>query len=160
MYLGRLWSVYEWKFDRKPRSMTSRDKTTQVFEMTSKMWSEEGLMNWLRIWLKEKNLECLLFVRSPTLAGRPHPQRFVPMDKIFFCEETNRSHLVWSTDNRILGSVLGLGFSFYGCLVFHVLWGSPLRRDLLIVILYFGLPIDSFCNRKAGNQTGKVVVEK
>ena len=110
MYLCRLWSVYEWKFDQKPRSMTSRDKTTQVFEMTSKMWSEEGLMNWLRIWSLEKNLECLLFVRSPTLAGRPHPQRFVPMDKIFFCEETNRSHLVWSTDDRILGSVLGLGF--------------------------------------------------
>ena len=71
--------------------------------------------------VKRKNLECLLFVRSPILAGRPRPQRFVPMDKIFFREETNRSHLVWSTDDRILGSVLGLGFLFYGCLVFHVL---------------------------------------
>ena len=30
-------------------------------------------------------------------------------------------------------------------LVFHVLWVSRLRRDLLIVILYFGLSIDSFC---------------
>ena len=30
-------------------------------------------------------------------------------------------------------------------LVFPVLWVSRLRRDLLIVILYFGLPIDSFC---------------
>ena len=33
-------------------------------------------------------------------------------------------------------------------LVFHVLWVSRLRRDLLIVILYFGLPIDSFCKWK------------
>ena len=72
----------------------------------------QGLMNRLRIWSIEKNLECLLFVRSPTLARRPHPQRFVPIDKIFFREETNRSHLVWSTDDRILGSVLGLGFHF------------------------------------------------
>ena len=30
-------------------------------------------------------------------------------------------------------------------LVFHVPWVSRLRRDLLIVILYFGLSIDSFC---------------
>ena len=33
-------------------------------------------------------------------------------------------------------------------LVFPVLWVSRLRRDLLIVILYFGLPIDSFCKWK------------
>ena len=30
-------------------------------------------------------------------------------------------------------------------LVFHVPWVSRLRRDLLIVILYFGLSIDSLC---------------
>ena len=64
----------------------------------------------------------MFVVRKKSYFGRTTaPPKICPHGQEFFREETNRSHLVWSTDDRILGSVLGLRFSFYGCLVFHVL---------------------------------------
>ena len=72
--LYRLWSSYEWeplsqsgKFDRKPGFMTSRDKTTQVFEMKSEMWSDDFFkVQWIDCQSgQKKNIECLLFVKSP-----------------------------------------------------------------------------------------------